>query len=59
MRFEDENMMGYFEMLVWNVEDKLQDRELLEIYQLDVEEILENFYCVVFILVGVLGWFIG
>lgn len=52
-------MMGYFEMLVWNVEDKLQDRELLEIYQLDVEESLENFYCVVFILVGVLGWFIG
>ena len=27
MRLEDENMIGYSEMLAWNAEDKLQDRE--------------------------------
>lgn len=33
MRLEDENMIGYSEMLAWNAEDKLQDREPPDTHQ--------------------------
>lgn len=59
-RLEDENMIGYSEMLAWNAEDKLQDREPPpETHQSDAEESPENFHSAVLTPAGVLGWLTG
>lgn len=59
MRFEDENLTGYSEMLAWNNEDKLQEREPTETNQLEAEERPGNFQSAVLNPPGVLGWLTG
>ena len=59
MRFEDENLTAYSEMLAWNYEDKLQEREPTETNQLEAEESHGNFQSAVLNPPGVLGWLTG
>ena len=59
MRFEDENLTGYSEMLAWNCKDKLQETEPTETNQLEAEERPGNFQSAVLNPPGVLGSLTG